>query len=111
MALSVDLSNIQGEISQMEIDLREEAEAHIKVKTINAFAALKLATPVDTGQARQSWVLTTTYKPDGVKMSNKTDYIERLNEGSSKQAPSNFIEQVIKQHLGVIPVLVYSKGE
>ena len=73
MSLSVDVSNISGEINKVERELRLEAEKAVKVKTINAFAALKLATPVDTGHARQSWVLTTTYKPAGVKMSNKTD--------------------------------------
>lgn len=47
------------------------------------------ATPVDTGNARDGW------KVVGDKIINDVDYIDRLNEGTSKQAPAHFIEQTI----------------
>jgi hypothetical protein len=59
--------------------------------------ALKLATPVDTGEAREGW----RYE-DG-KIINDVAHIVELNEGSSKQAPTNFIEMSLLSHEGVRP--------
>lgn len=83
-------------------------------------------TPVDTGWARANWVpsigLPVTY-PEGSKagvtrasqqqglarvvgyridqgavyISNNVPYIQRLNEGSSRQAPAMFVEAAIEQ--------------
>lgn len=59
--------------------------------------ALREATPVDTGHARDSW------RTDGSKIYNDADYIQHLNEGSSKQAPSHFIERTLLAQKGVNP--------
>jgi hypothetical protein len=65
--------------------------------TVNSTAeeliqALKAATPVDTGQARDGW----RYE-DG-KIINDVEYISELNEGTSKQAPAYFIERTLLAH-------------
>jgi hypothetical protein len=52
-------------------------------------SSLKVATPVDTGKARDSWALT----PTGIE--NSVEYIDELNGGSSKQAPVYFIERTV----------------
>lgn len=59
--------------------------------------ALREATPVDTGHARDSW------RTDGSKIYNDADYIQHLNEGSSEQAPSHFIEKTLLAQKGVNP--------
>ena len=50
------------------------------------------ATPIDTGLARESWSTSKTLKGHDVK--NSVEYIEYLNQGSSKQAPARFIEGI-----------------
>ena len=62
-----------------------------------AVSALKEATPVDTGYARDSW------KHDGKAITNDAEYIEKLNSGSSKQAPSFFIERTLLAQQGILP--------
>jgi len=58
-------------------------------KLENILTALKEATPVDTGRARDGWEL----KPG--KIINNVEYIDDLNAGHSKQAPSHFIEKTL----------------
>ena len=51
------------------------------------------STPIDTGRARASWDL--EKGADGIfRIKNSVPYIKELNEGSSKQAPSHFIENI-----------------
>lgn len=92
--------------------------------------ALVLATPVDTGRARANWQASTsapitqanddTDKQGGATISrnaarirqrlggqdifitNNVPYIEQLNQGSSAQAPANFVEQAIQAGLQVL---------
>lgn len=77
---------------------------------------LDLATPVDTGRARSNWLgnigspanFTSLDKRGSerinfsgfsidkpIHITNNLSYIQRLNDGSSKQAPSGFVERVI----------------
>lgn len=63
--------------------------------------ALKDATPVDTGEARDGWHVVDDGKT--VSVQNKVDHIETLNEGHSEQAGTHFIEQTALSISGVIP--------
>jgi len=56
---------------------------------------LEAATPVDTGEARNSWGY------DSASIYNTADHISDLNKGSSQQAPSHFIERVVLSAPGV----------
>ena len=86
-----------------------------------------LATPVDTGRARANWIAslgspvrlpTDDEDPSGqetiavattvavarkagsgvpIFLSNNVDYIEKLNQGSSSQAPAGFVEAAVAQ--------------
>lgn len=69
----------------------------IAAKINNAVLALKEATPVDTGNARDSW------KYENGSIINTAEYIENLNEGSSTQAPARFIEQTLLTQEGISP--------
>jgi hypothetical protein len=46
-------------------------------------------TPIDTGQARRGWQT----RQNSVE--NRVPYIERLERGWSKQAPTGFVNQAI----------------
>lgn len=84
-------------VAAMQSTLREalEAKKHeaARVGANKLVDALKKATPVDTGHARDSWH--TVEKAVGVSVVNDCGYIEGLNEGHSAQAPSHFIEQTV----------------
>jgi HK97 gp10 family phage protein len=57
---------------------------------------LKEATPKDTGEAANSWVVTNLDKNKlSFEIENNKDYIKYLNAGSSQQAPANFIERTV----------------
>ena len=56
------------------------------------------ATPVDTGYAQSQW-----RKDEKGNIVNDADYIDRLNAGTSQQAPAYFIEQTLLAHQGVHP--------
>jgi hypothetical protein len=67
-----------------------EVDKLTKLQTDLLLAELISRTPVDTGLAASSW----RSDPDKGRtvISNEVPYIEYLNAGSSKQAPSHFIE-------------------
>ena len=60
-------------------------------------SALKAATPVDTGAARDGWRI------EGKAVVNDVPYISALNEGSSPQAPAHFVELAVLGVGGVTP--------
>jgi hypothetical protein len=70
---------------------KKDSEAHKIVQ------ALRDHTPVDTGRARDGWA----YR-DGAIV-NDVEYISELNSGSSKQAPSHFIEKTLLANNHVTP--------
>ena len=65
----------------------------VRKRALKALEALKEETPVDTGEARAGWRV--SFIDKGIKIINDVDHIEDLNEGSSQQAPSNFIEHTL----------------
>jgi hypothetical protein len=105
--------------------LRQFTEKHVKIITLDATANLVEDTPRDTGWARSNWVPSigksvdhTVGTPESVSksasesgvaavasgytlekgpvfISNNVPYIGRLNDGSSKQAPSGFVQAAI----------------
>jgi hypothetical protein len=90
--LSVQVSStpIDKEISKLLKEIKDK-KGKILVEKLRA------ATPVDTGRARDGW----TYQ-NGV-ISNDVEYIDSLNQGTSKQAPSYFIERTLLSEPGIIP--------
>jgi hypothetical protein len=76
----------------------------IKDKKIQKLLSeLKQATPVDTGKARDGWYFT------GSSIRNDVEYIDELNQGTSKQAPAYFIEKTVLAQTGIKPLGVIVK--
>lgn len=70
------------------------SDAHRK-KVDTLVTALKEATPVDTGEARNGWHV------EGNSIVNNVEHIGMLNEGSSSQAPAHFVERTLLSQKGV----------
>ena len=109
----------------LEKDMNKAIEQEFRSRALKAFADLKLTTPVDTGQARNSWYIgyTETYynqkqpavtsnvnilvpkdKPTQIIVTNGTTYIEFLNNGHSQQAPTRFIEAAFSKYFDKVSV-------
>ena len=54
-------------------------------------------TPIDKGNAQRGWLPRGTIRKPNWKIENNVEYIGILNEGHSRQAPANFIQQEIKK--------------
>jgi hypothetical protein len=90
MKMKMTALNIKAELMKLaksrEIASTEQAE-----KIVNTMKEeLVSLTPIDTGLARRSWSIQRFGSIFNVK--NSVPYIERLNAGSSIQAPARFIE-------------------
>ena len=98
--------------------LDEAAEQGVRAAALNAYGDLVVATPRDTGRAANSWTVGYTRsfnssgtgqarlepqpEPRPIYLSNGVPYIVRLNEGHSRQAGPNFIENVLLNHFDVV---------
>lgn len=95
---SIDFSDLTRNVKK-DIELTEKQLLQLAQKTtLDAQAALVLATPVDTGTARRGWQAITPTQPyqDGA-VENNVEYLGKLNDGHSSQAPANFIENVCER--------------
>jgi len=75
-------------------------------------AELEAATPVDTGFAASRWESKGFFP--SMRVENDASYIERLNQGSSKQAPAFFVERIALRFgkpLGSITTVVPSNAQ
>lgn len=117
-----DAANYLGTLSK---NFQKNANVVVKNIASNAIRDVCLKTPVDTGQARGNWRLKANAPDTGVYLgpayydksgiataaqgiqsiyrsnasvfylTNNVPYIQRLNEGYSKQAPALFIETCV----------------
>ena len=97
MTLQVKM-NLKG-ILKTEVD-RRLLEAKMRISR-----NLSNNTPIDTGRARDGWHVT----ENGVE--NDVEYISDLNNGSSRKATKNFIEQTIinDKEVRVVGTIVQQK--
>lgn len=111
--MGIRVTGLSREINLLEDDAQEEFNRAGRRALLGAFADLRIATPVDTGRARNSWDINTTGDtvdaeneasgsatvpqdlPATMWITNGAPHIGRLNEGSSAQAPTNFIESAL----------------
>ena len=91
MSFKIFVSNRKSVFNELDNGLKIETRKNLKSQTEALVKDLKSVTPVDTGKARDSWKAEISEK--GFKISNSVEYIERLNKGSSKQAPAHFVEK------------------
>jgi hypothetical protein len=123
-------------VSRFASQTKEKETLVIRKIAIGVFKGLILGTPVRTGRARGNWQASTETPKDGTLdredksgslavaemvrstshwipvdarpayLTNNLPYIQRLNEGWSKQAPAHFIEQVVADYLGIVEASV-----
>jgi hypothetical protein len=86
----ITITGIEETFNALKAQLKKEETLALEKESFRLVNNLKNATPVDTGMARDSW--RRNNRSDVVEVINDIEYIEALNEGHSKQAPSHFIE-------------------
>lgn len=79
-------------------ELQEDINRSINVKLDQTVAALRRATPVDTGRASRGWQARDYKGGNQVVIENPVPYIEPLNQGHSRQAPAGFVEATIQKY-------------
>ena len=114
--ISIKLLGLSEELESNDKEFINTVNSLNAIQALDAVTDLKAATPVDTGRARNSWVLSDredyfinslvnsdvsalgSVRDDKIVplyVTNGTPYIESLNEGSSKQAPARFVETTL----------------
>jgi len=124
--MTITVINLKSSINNLQKDIDKEVEKQLRAKSLKAFADVKLMTPVDTGQARNSWyigytekyfnsevgstsnitILAPKDKPQEIIVTNGVTYIQFLNNGHSQQAPMKFIESAFKKYFDSVEVQV-----
>jgi hypothetical protein len=102
--ISLEIVNFEQEMRRIEQEVLALANQEIGEKIDYATKQLRIVTPVDTGKAREGWQskkLKEIDGSDGGLITNEVEYIDVLNKGHSKQAPSYFIEQVLSK-IGIL---------
>lgn len=84
-SINIKLENITGVQRDISAALTK-AIAEVSQQTKNAAVS---STPIRSGNARRNWTKSTTARDFVVE--NRVPYIERLERGSSKQAPRGII--------------------
>lgn len=79
------MENVQG----VQRDLQRAIEQTIREVAAETQKSAVVSTPVRSGNARRNWTKKTTARDFVVE--NRVPYIERLEQGSSKQAPRGII--------------------
>lgn len=123
-------------VSRFAAQTKVKEKHVIRRIAIECFRRIILGTPVDEGRARGNWQCTTGSMAGGTVenldktgaatiaamtsevsgwtpkddlpafITNNLPYIQRLNEGWSKQAPANFIDQVVADMGGIVEASV-----
>ena len=97
------LKNVDSEFKKLATAHKEQIKESNKNTVSKMLTDLEDATPVDTGFAKSQWEV--VEKGDNFTVKNHAPYIEELNNGHSKQAPTHFIEQIALHYgkpLGII---------
>jgi hypothetical protein len=109
MKFNISVKGIEREFAKLLQSRDFESKKQARIEVSNMVSELRQQTPVDTGLARASWKSSESDKYFLVE--NTTDYIQYLNEGSSKQAPARFIESTALKYGNPIGTIVDIKGE
>lgn len=92
MKLRSVLLNVDGAFKKLKLEGEKLTKEQARKQVASMQKDLRDATPVDTGYARSRWK--TTEVGEVFLVENDAPYIQYLNAGTSKQAPSHFVEGV-----------------
>ena len=121
--MPITITGVLQAINELDRDTESFVADELRRRSLQALSDVKLATPVDTGRARNSWyigyqeryvnqttpgvtILTQSDEVREIVVTNGTDYIQLLNDGSSIQAPTKFIEQAFLRYFDEVRVEV-----
>ena len=113
----VRVIGIETSLSRLEQDIETEINTQLSTAVNAAVRDVRIATPVDTGRAQRSWDLKRNLSKrvgnltlNSYTVENDTSYIQYLNEGTSAQAPTRFIETTFLREFDEVEVQVYESG-
>lgn len=121
--MPITITGIRRSINELDRDTQSFIADELRERALQALADVKLATPVDTGRARNSWyigytaqyrnttaagvtILTKSEVVREIIVTNGTDYIQMLNDGTSRQAGPRFIQQAFLRYFDEVRVEV-----
>jgi len=90
--MKIKITGISNTFNSLKKSLEKETQKGFEKEVRKFKSELRFATPVDTGEARDSWQV--FFNKGKATVVSDAEHMPRLNEGYSKQAPSNFIERV-----------------
>lgn len=125
-------SEFRLRMARLGAKVAENADKTVRKAAMAVDQAVVIATPVDTGRARANWLaaldVATSNTTDGtdkggaraiaaaraiiagydgdvnleVHITNNLEYIGRLNDGSSYQAPAGFVQQATRRGVSAV---------
>jgi len=101
--IKIKVQGIEQELKRIKSQLADVGETQSAIVSKQLVSELKEATPVDTGEARDGWVVKPTLNKGVYTIENDVEHVKYLNAGSSQQAPAHFIEQTILSNKKVSP--------
>lgn len=108
--IKITVKNIKEEMARIKSEVFKEVDNSLKNSANKMLSELSEATPVLTGFARDSWS-TQKVAPTVFVVTNTASYIERLNAGSSKQAPAFFVEKIALKYGRPLGAIVNIKSD
>ncbi len=108
MSFQMTLKGVEEEFARLFQTQKTVTKENNRKQVSTMVSELKAKTPVDTGLAQSSWK--TTENENGINVENTAEYIQYLNEGSSKQAPARFIESTALKYGVPVGAVVEVKG-
>ena len=90
------IKNVSAELKKVRTSISIHTSAQIGNSVKALYEDMVLATPIDTGRAREGWEISEVKKDKDrvyITLSNDVPYIQALNQGHSQQAPARFIEK------------------
>lgn len=111
MTLRIKFNGVESTFQELRDELGEFTLENLDERSIDLLGALREATPVRTGRARNGWRLEATRRDLATNeyetaIVNQVPYVPDLNQGSSRQAPARFIEETALQYFDPDGVIV-----
>ena len=106
--ISLEIVNFEREMKRIEEEIVAVGNLEIAALVEYGTQQLRVVTPVRTGNARRGWQrdIQRSFNNSfiGATIYNRVGYIDKLNQGTSQQAPTYFIEQTLSKIGLITPV-------